>query len=113
MLNTFFSSRHVEASAEIIDVKQFYTFELEKCVQKIRHDFEVLYAAIYREMAAHYQGKMEEIEVEVKRAVNYQELEYREVSESYQAIQVEYEEVQQSYSYQQQLQIELEATIGK
>lgn len=73
----------------------------------------MLYAAIYQEMTVHYQTKMEEIEVEVKRAVHYQEVDYEEIGVTYQAVQMEYEEVQKSYSYQQKIQMEFEATLCK
>jgi hypothetical protein len=98
---------------ESIDLKQFWTLELDRCVKKIRRDFELLYESIYRQMASYYETKMEEAETHVKHAVRHQEIVAEEQAMTRQALQEEYEEVQKSLSYEKELQIKLEATYCK
>jgi hypothetical protein len=93
-----------------VDVKQFWTFEFEKIVEKIRHDFEQFYGIGVREMTEYYKTKMEQIEIEVKKTLDYQQIEI--VSEE-QTLQIEYEQVQKSYSYEKELVVKLEATCCK
>jgi hypothetical protein len=98
---------------ESVDMSQYWSLELEKCMKKIRLDFELLYAAIYREMTSYYETKMEEIQTEVEQAVHYQQIEIEELAVSIQTLQAEYEEVQKRLSYEQEIQIKLEATYCK
>lgn len=100
-------------SVESVDVKQFWSLELDKCVVRIRHDFELLYTAIYRQMTTHYQVKIEEMETNVKQAVHYQKEMTGKITVSQQKLRVEYEEVQKILFYEKQTQTELEAKFGK
>jgi hypothetical protein len=98
---------------ESIDVKQFWSLELEKCTKKIRRDFEILYEAIYHQMILYYQTKMEEMHTEVERAVRIQQIEIEELALNQQRLQMEYEEVQKSLFYEKEILIELEAKYCK
>ena len=101
-------------SIQSFDVKQFWTLELDKSVKKIRHDFELLYATIYREMTMYYEIKMEEVTKDVEHALSYQKIEIEEWSTvRQQKLQAEYEEVQNSYSHEKEILIKFEGMYGK
>lgn len=110
----FFLSRHFEGvSFETIDLREFWSIELDKYVKKIRRDFEQLYGKIYYEMTEHYNTKMIEIETDVKQAFHYQQIELEELAINRQMLQVQYDEVQASFVYEQKIFIEFEATYCK
>jgi hypothetical protein len=94
-------------------VKQFGTLELDKIVKKIRRDFEVYYATIYRDMAALYERKIAEIEPDIKQALHYQQIEMEEFAMILQTQQMEYKEVQKSLSYEKEIHIKIETTYCK
>lgn len=99
---------------ETVDTKQFWTFELDKCVKKIRRDFEILYAAMYHQMTSYYETKVEELHIEIEEAAHYQQLEIEEIAVMNQKrLQIEYEEVQKSFSREHEILIQLEATCCK
>jgi hypothetical protein len=95
------------------DVIQFRTLDLDKIIKKIRYDFEVFYAAVYREMTALYEAKMVDIEADVKQALYYQSLEMEESTRLLRVQQIEYEKVQKSLSYEKEMLSKLEATCCK
>ncbi len=94
-------------------MKQFRSLEQDKCLKKIRRDFELLYAAIYREMTTYYEMKMEETQTDVERAVHYQQIVIKELARIQQALQIECEKMQKRFSYEQEIQIKLEAMYCK
>ncbi len=94
-------------------MEQFWSLELDRCVKKIRCDFELLYAAFYREMVSYHETKMKGLETAVEQASYYQQIEIEELAMSHQTLQVEYEQVQKSFSYEQEIRISLEATCCK
>lgn len=101
-------------SIQSFDVKQFWTLELDRSVKKIRHDFKLLYATIYREMTMYYEMKMEEVTADVEQALHHQKIEIEEWSTvRQQELQAEYEEVQKSYSSEKETLIKFEGMYGK
>ncbi|CAF0868179.1 unnamed protein product [Adineta ricciae] len=103
------STRNVEAiSINMDDLSQFWTLELDKSIQKIRHDFEVLYASIYREMTAYYETKTEEVRREVERASQEPQDDGSEFALTIQTLQADYEKYHHSLSYEKEMQMKLE-----
>ncbi|CAF3506013.1 unnamed protein product [Rotaria socialis] len=96
-----------------IDVKQFWTSELDKVVKSIRRDFEQLYGTFNREMAGYYKTQLEELQIEVEQASHYQSTDVETYTLSQQTLQVEYEKVHKIYSYEKENYMKLEATYAK
>jgi hypothetical protein len=84
--------------------------ELGKSVKKIRHDFEVFYSTLHREIAAYYETKIEEVRIEVDQPYEYHEVDIERYTLSIQKLQVTYEEVQKSFSYEKETLMKLEST---
>ena len=82
-------------------------------MKNIRHDFELLYATIYREMTGYYEAKLQEMQTTVEQELRYQKVIVEEIAVSQQQVQLEYEEVQQSLSNENQTLIKLKETYGK
>ncbi|UJR13202.1 hypothetical protein I4U23_000224 [Adineta vaga] len=102
---------------EVFDVKQFWNFNWEKMIANIRHDYELLYANIYRETNYYYEKKMEEVQIafekiELEQKTYYQEIERAFIASMQRRFQLEYEELQQAYIYEKNLQIKLEANAS-
>ncbi|CAF0902809.1 unnamed protein product [Adineta ricciae] len=103
------STRNVEAiSINMDDLSQFWTLELDKSIQKIRHDFEVFYASIYREMTAYYETKTDEVRREVERASQEPQDDGSEFALIIQTLQADYEKYHNSLSYEKEMQMKLE-----
>ena len=94
-------------------MERFWALEMEKCMKNIRHDFELLYATIYREMTGYYEAKLQEMQTTVEQELRYQKVIVEEIAVSQQQVQLEYEEVQQSLSNENQTLIKLKETYGK
>jgi hypothetical protein len=94
-------------------MKQFWTLELDKIVQRIRHDFEAFYASIYQQMVGYYQTKTEELEITIQQAPNYQQIEIEKFTMIQEKLHVEYEKIQTSLTYEKEIFIKLENTYGK
>jgi hypothetical protein len=94
-------------------VGHFWTVELDKSVKRIRHDFEVFYATIYREMIAYYEAKTVEVTKEVEQAFHDQQFIMDEFAVSQQALQVENEKAQHSLVYEREITMKLEAKYGR
>jgi hypothetical protein len=95
------------------DDKQYWTLELSKVIKRIRHDFEVFYATIYREMTSYYETKIIEMETTVKQEFHDRSLEIEEFSMTYQKLQMDYEKIQKSSVYEREITMKLESTFCK
>jgi hypothetical protein len=97
----------------VVNIEQYWTLELDKSIKRIRHDFEVFYATIYRQLNAYYESKTEEVTREVEQTSHYQRLELEEFVMTQQTLQVEYEKVQHTLTYEREIQTKLESTYCK
>jgi len=87
--------------------------DLDKIIKKIRYDFEIFYATIYRDITAQYEAKMAEIETDVKEALRYQSNEMEEFAMVLRSLQAEYEKVHMSLSHEKEMVLKLEHTYCK
>ncbi len=95
------------------DTTQFWKLAFEDVVKKIRRDFELLYATIYREMTVYYEIRTGELQTNVKQALKYQQIESEQFAMIQQKLQIEYEKVQKSLFYEKDILIKLETTCCK
>ena len=91
---------------------QFWRLELDKIVQRIRQDFEAFYGEIYKQMTVYYQMKREEAEVNVQKAISYQQVELEKFTMVQQKWHVEYEKTQTILTYEKEISLKLEHTYS-
>ena len=84
--------------------------ELNKSINRIRRDFELLYGTLHREMVKYYEVKSEETEREFENLQRYRDVEYEELIVTQQTLHVEYEKVQQTFTYEREVMNKLELT---
>ncbi|CAF0983931.1 unnamed protein product [Rotaria sordida] len=101
------------SSIKTFDVEGFVALGQKKIVQKIRNDFEHLYAQIYREMTANHEKEVQELQVEVEQAVHYQQIEYNERVMIQQKLESEIKIAQERLAHEKEVQINLEATYSE
>jgi hypothetical protein len=82
-------------------------------MKRMRHDFQVFYEAVHRQMTAYYNTKLEEMQTDVQPISRHQEIENEEFSIRQHRRQIEYEEVQKSLSNENQTLHKLEHTYCK
>jgi hypothetical protein len=104
-------------SMEVFDVKQFWALKWEKIIANIRHDYELLYASIDREITVYFEKKMEEVKVDVKQAkveqTHYYQAEMKQKEIIQQTLRAQDAEAQKMYAYEKEIRIKLEATYCK
>lgn len=96
-----------------VDIEQFWSLQMEKCLKNIRHDFELLYGTVYGEMTMYYETKLQEMQTTVEQELHYQNIVAEQLTISQQQLQLEYEEVQKSLSYENETFIKLKETFCK
>ena len=112
---TFYSSFRQSKSLAFAsdDSQQFWTLELNKIVQRIRHDFEAFYGSMYQQMVTYYETKAVELETNVQKSVQYQQVDMEKFTVVQQKLHVEYEKIQATLTYEREVYAKLENTSGK
>ena len=108
--------RGVDASSVTIhtgDITEYWRAEFSKIIKQVRHDFEVFYSSVYREMAAYYDAKSAEMAETIKQEMQEQSLEVVGFSANYERYQSEYEKIQVTYSQEREANARLEASHCK
>lgn len=91
---------------------QFWRSELERIIKRIRQDFEAFYAEIYQQWILYFQIKSEEAELNVRKAVDYQQVEVEKYTMVTQQLHVEYEKIQTTLSYEREVYSKLDHTMS-
>lgn len=108
----FFCREAQKLFGSSVDSDQYWALELDKCIERIRRDFECLYASIQRSTQAYYDDKSLEMQIEVEETLKYKKSEQEEFAFGQQALQQEYEQVQASLLQQKEIQAKYEAELG-
>ncbi|CAF3435661.1 unnamed protein product [Rotaria socialis] len=101
------------SSMDMSDFAGYWKLEWEQIVQKIRHDFEILYGAIHQETVCYYEKKSAELQGELEQIVDYQKVDVVKHVETVEKIQTEYQEVQKTYSHESAILLKSEALFSK
>ena len=92
---------------------QFWRLELDRIIKRIRHDFETFYAEVYQQWGGYFQAKIEEAEVNLKQAWDYDRVEIEKFTVVTQQLHVEYEKVQTTLTYEREVYGKLEHTFSE
>ncbi|CAF1021145.1 unnamed protein product [Rotaria sp. Silwood1] len=98
---------------DMSDFAEFWKVEWKQIIEKIRHDFELLYGAMHQETISFYEKKTQEVQAELEQITQYQPVEQEAHIKIQQQLQSEYEEVQKKFASEKQVLLETEATYSK
>ncbi|CAF1244944.1 unnamed protein product [Rotaria sordida] len=100
-------------SMDMSDFAKFWKLEWEQIVEKIRHDFKLLYEAIRQETISFYEEKSKEVQIELEQITQYQQVKQEKYIKIQQKLQSEYEEVQKKLTYEKEILLKSEAIYFK
>ncbi|CAF3318205.1 unnamed protein product [Rotaria socialis] len=100
-------------SMDMNDFAQFWKVEREQIIKKIRGDFEVLYAAIQKDITTHYQKKTKQMQIDLERATDSEKFERLECGKIFGKLQIEYQEEQNNHSYEKAALLKAQSLFSK